>query len=41
MRLAYRPMLAYVIWRSIFRAFKGALVGWGKLERTASVPTRT
>jgi len=40
MRVIYRPMLAWVIWRSILRAFKGALVGWGKLERTASVPTR-
>jgi cellulose synthase/poly-beta-1,6-N-acetylglucosamine synthase-like glycosyltransferase/peptidoglycan/xylan/chitin deacetylase (PgdA/CDA1 family)/spore germination protein YaaH len=40
MRLVYRPLLAWVIWRSILRAFKGALVGWGKLERTASVPTR-
>ena len=40
MRFVYRPMLAWVIWRSIFRALKGALVGWGKLERTASVQTR-
>lgn len=40
MRFFYRPMLAYVIWRSIFRAFKGAFVAWGKLERTASVPSR-
>ena len=40
MRLVYRPLLAWVIWRSIFRALKGALVGWGKLERTASVPSR-
>jgi peptidoglycan-N-acetylglucosamine deacetylase len=40
MRLIYRPMLSYVIWKAIFRAIKGALVGWGKLERTASVPVR-
>src|SRR2546423_15487405 len=40
MRLIYRPMLSYVIWKAIFRAVKGALVGWGKLERTASVPVR-
>jgi cellulose synthase/poly-beta-1,6-N-acetylglucosamine synthase-like glycosyltransferase len=40
MRIIYRPLLAWVIWRSIFRALKGALVGWGKLERTASVPSR-
>ena len=40
MRLIYRPMLSYVIWKAIFRAIKGALVSWGKLERTASVPVR-
>jgi cellulose synthase/poly-beta-1,6-N-acetylglucosamine synthase-like glycosyltransferase/peptidoglycan/xylan/chitin deacetylase (PgdA/CDA1 family)/spore germination protein YaaH len=40
MRLIYRPMLSYVIWKAILRAIKGALVGWGKLERTASVPAR-
>jgi peptidoglycan-N-acetylglucosamine deacetylase len=40
MRLIYRPMLSYVIWKAIFRAFKGIFVSWGKLERTASVPVR-
>lgn len=40
MRLIYRPMLSYCIWKAIFRAFKGAWVSWGKLERTASVPVR-
>ena len=40
MRFFYRPILAIVIWRSILRAFKGAFVAWGKLERTASVPSR-
>ena len=40
MRLIYRPMLSYVIWKAIFRAVKGAFVSWGKLERTASVPAR-
>ena len=40
MRFIYRPLLAYVIWKSIFRAVKGAFVAWGKLERTASVPSR-
>ena len=40
MRFVYRPLLAWVIWRSIFRAIKGAFVAWGKLERTASVPSR-
>ena len=37
MRLIYRPLLSWVIWRAIFKAFKGAWVTWGKLERTASV----
>ena len=27
----------YVVVRSIFTALKGAVVGWGKLERTATV----
>ena len=40
MRLIYRPLLSYVVWQAIFRAVKGALVSWGKLERTASVPVR-
>jgi cellulose synthase/poly-beta-1,6-N-acetylglucosamine synthase-like glycosyltransferase/peptidoglycan/xylan/chitin deacetylase (PgdA/CDA1 family)/spore germination protein YaaH len=40
MRLIYRPMLSYCIWKAILRAIKGAWVTWGKLERTASVPVR-
>jgi peptidoglycan-N-acetylglucosamine deacetylase len=40
MRLIYRPMLSYCIWKAIFRALKGVWVSWGKLERTASVPVR-
>jgi cellulose synthase/poly-beta-1,6-N-acetylglucosamine synthase-like glycosyltransferase/peptidoglycan/xylan/chitin deacetylase (PgdA/CDA1 family)/spore germination protein YaaH len=40
MRLIYRPLLSYVIWKALFRAVKGAFVNWGKLERTASVPVR-
>jgi cellulose synthase/poly-beta-1,6-N-acetylglucosamine synthase-like glycosyltransferase/peptidoglycan/xylan/chitin deacetylase (PgdA/CDA1 family)/spore germination protein YaaH len=40
MRLIYRPMLSYCIWRAILRAIRGAWVSWGKLERTASVPVR-
>jgi hypothetical protein len=27
----------YVVVRSIFTALKGPLVGWGKLDRTATV----
>lgn len=41
MRFVYRPMLSWVIWKSLFKAAKGVLVGWGKLERTASVKDRT
>ena len=37
MRLLYRPLLSWVVWRSILKATKGAWVTWGKLERTASV----
>lgn len=37
MRLIYRPLLSWVVWRSIVNAARGVLVGWGKLERTASV----
>ena len=40
MRLIYRPMLSYCIWKAMLRAVKGAWVSWGKLERTASVPVR-
>jgi cellulose synthase/poly-beta-1,6-N-acetylglucosamine synthase-like glycosyltransferase len=39
MRFVYRWLLAWVVWKSIFRAAKGALVGWGKLDRTATVGT--
>jgi cellulose synthase/poly-beta-1,6-N-acetylglucosamine synthase-like glycosyltransferase/peptidoglycan/xylan/chitin deacetylase (PgdA/CDA1 family)/spore germination protein YaaH len=37
MRFLYRPMLSWVIWKSLSKAAKGVLVSWGKLERTASV----
>jgi peptidoglycan-N-acetylglucosamine deacetylase len=40
MRLIYRPMLSYCIWKAILRAIKGAWVSWGKIERTASVPVQ-
>ncbi len=42
MRLIYRPLLSWVVWKSIINAARGVLVGWGKLERTASatVPSR-
>ncbi len=37
MRLIYRVLLSYVVWKAIGRALRGALVGWGKIERTAGV----
>ncbi len=37
MRFIYRPMLSYVVWKAILRALRGAVVEWGKLDRTASV----
>ncbi len=42
MRLVYRPLLSWVVWKSILSAARGVLVGWGKLERTAgaTVPSR-
>ncbi len=41
MRLIYRPMLSYCIWKATLRGIKGAWVSWGKLERTASVAVQT
>ena len=41
MRLIYRPLLSWVVWSAIIKAFKGAWVTWGKLERTASVEVQT
>jgi peptidoglycan-N-acetylglucosamine deacetylase len=38
MRFIYRPVLNIVVARAILRALKGVWVGWGKLDRTASVP---
>src|SRR4029434_5186892 len=37
MRFAYRWLLAWVMWKSILRAVRGALVGWGKVDRTGTV----
>ncbi len=37
MRFLYRPVLNYVVIMAIIRACKGVWVGWGKLDRTASV----
>lgn len=37
MRFLYRPVLSFVIWRSILHILRGAFVGWGKLERKGTV----
>lgn len=37
MRFLYRPLLSWVVWKSIFKAVKGIWVSWDKLKRTASV----
>jgi peptidoglycan-N-acetylglucosamine deacetylase len=36
-RLYFRMLMHYVLGKSLLFAIKGRLVGWGKLERTASV----
>lgn len=41
MRFIYRPVLSYAVIKAIVKASKGVLVGWGKLERTASVTYNT
>ena len=38
-RFLYRPLLSWVIWKSLLQAMRGAWVGWGKLPRSAAVPT--
>jgi len=40
-RFCYRQVMYYVMVKSIMTALHGALVGWGKLERKASVAART
>jgi cellulose synthase/poly-beta-1,6-N-acetylglucosamine synthase-like glycosyltransferase len=37
-RFLYRPLLSWVIWKSLLQAMRGAWVGWGKLPRSAAVP---
>ena len=39
-RFGYRQIMYYVVVRSIWSALRGALVGWGKLERTGAVKAR-
>lgn len=38
-RFAYRQVMYWVVLRSIKAAFRGRLVGWGTLERKATVPS--
>ena len=35
MRLLYRPLLGYVVWKCLIKALAGSWVRWSKLERTA------
>ena len=35
MRLLYRPLLGYVVWKCLLKALAGSWVRWSKLERTA------
>lgn len=36
-RFCYRQVMYYVMVRSVWTAMKGAIIGWGKLERKATV----
>jgi len=36
MRLLYRPLLGYVVWKCILKALAGSWVHWAKLDRTAA-----
>jgi cellulose synthase/poly-beta-1,6-N-acetylglucosamine synthase-like glycosyltransferase/peptidoglycan/xylan/chitin deacetylase (PgdA/CDA1 family) len=40
-RFGYRQLMYYVVVRSISAAVRGAVVGWGKLERTGTVEARS
>ena len=40
-RFGYRQLMYYVVVRSISAAIRGAVVGWGKLERTGTVKAHT
>lgn len=39
-RFGYRQLMYYVVMRSISTALRGAVVGWGKLERTGTVKAK-
>ena len=38
-RFGYRQIMYYVVVKSVLKAVQGRLVGWGKLERKATVTT--
>jgi cellulose synthase/poly-beta-1,6-N-acetylglucosamine synthase-like glycosyltransferase/peptidoglycan/xylan/chitin deacetylase (PgdA/CDA1 family)/spore germination protein YaaH len=38
-RFGYRQIMYYVVVKSVLRALQGRIVGWGKLERKATVKT--
>jgi hypothetical protein len=38
-RFGYRQIMYYVVAKSVVKALQGKLVGWGKLERKATVST--
>jgi hypothetical protein len=40
-RFCYRQVMYYVMVKSVATAARGALVGWGKLERKATVEVRS
>lgn len=37
MRILYRPLLAYVVWKSLLKVFRGAWMTWNRVERRGSV----
>jgi hypothetical protein len=40
-RFVYRQLMYAVLWKSLLSALKGLRLGWGKLERKATVSVRT
>ena len=40
-RFCYRQVMYYVMVKSVATAMRGAIVGWGKLERKATVEVRS
>jgi hypothetical protein len=39
-RFGYRQVMYWVMVKSVYTAIRGAVVGWGKLERKATVEAR-